>query len=162
AGLRRQFQRGVAAWIGDLFRRRPAVRGGRAYWSISPAAGPPRRSPGGLPIGFDDDAAYLGRTQRFALRPLLGTPPHIARLPDMEGFVYGPLLFLLAAEARALISVWSATFLTTLLAPLEEWQDRLCFALRRGGLSPPGRSDKRPRLSAPERTSEDACRYDPT
>ena len=61
AGLRRQFQRGVAAWIADLFCRRPAVRRGRAYWSISPALGPPRTSPGGMPIGFADDAEYLGR-----------------------------------------------------------------------------------------------------
>ena len=30
AGLRRQFQRGVAAWIADLFRHRPPVRRGRA------------------------------------------------------------------------------------------------------------------------------------
>ena len=44
AGLRRQFQRGVAAWIADLFGRRPMVRKGRAYWSISPILGPPRRS----------------------------------------------------------------------------------------------------------------------
>src|SRR5581483_9350651 len=63
AGLRRQVQRGVGAWIAALFRRRPAVRRGRAYWSLSPAFGPPRRSPGGLPIGFDDDVAYLGRAE---------------------------------------------------------------------------------------------------
>src|SRR5262249_16391668 len=56
--LRRQFQRGLAAWIYDLFRRRPGIRAGRAYWSISPALGPPRRSPGGVIIGFDDDTAY--------------------------------------------------------------------------------------------------------
>ena len=137
AGLRRQFQRGVAAWIFDLFRRRPAVRGGRAYWSISPMLGPPRRSPGGLPIGFDDDAAYLGRAEQFALRRLLVTPPEVARLPDMDGFRYVTLLFLLAADDLALISVWSPTFLTALLDPLEAWQDRLCDDLRRGRLSPP-------------------------
>jgi len=37
AGLRRQFQRGVAAWMANLFWQRPALRSGRAYWSISPA-----------------------------------------------------------------------------------------------------------------------------
>ena len=136
AGLR-QFQRGVAAWMYDLFRRRPAVRGGRAYWSISPVLGPPRRSPGGLPIGFDGDAAYLGRAERFALRRLLVTPPEVARLPDMEGFRYVTLLSLLAADDLALISVWSPTFLTAVLDPLEAWQDRLCDDLRRGRLSPP-------------------------
>src|SRR4029079_11994276 len=37
--LRRGFQRAVAAWIADLYRQRPGVRQGRAYWSISPALG---------------------------------------------------------------------------------------------------------------------------
>ena len=37
--LRRQFQRGLAAWIHDLFQGRPGIRAGRAYWSISPACG---------------------------------------------------------------------------------------------------------------------------
>jgi hypothetical protein len=137
AGLRRQFQRGVAAWITDLFRRRPAVRGGRAYWSLSPMLGPPRRSPGGLPIGFDDDTAYLGWTEQLALRRLLVTPPGVARLTDMDSFRYWTLLTLLAAGDLALISIWSPTFLTALLAPLGEWRERLCHDLRCGSLSPP-------------------------
>ena len=40
--LRAQFQRGIAAWIADLFQHRPAACRGRAYWSISPALGPRR------------------------------------------------------------------------------------------------------------------------
>jgi hypothetical protein len=137
AGLRRQVQRGVAAWIADLFRHRPALRRGRAYWSISPALGPPRCSPAGIPIGFADDAAYLGRLEQLALRKLLVTPAEIARLSPMSSFRYCTLLFLLAAADLALVSVWNPSFLTALLAPLEEWQDCLCHDLRRGSLSPP-------------------------
>jgi hypothetical protein len=137
AGLRRQFQRGVATWIANLFRQRPAVREGRAYWSVSPMLGPGRRSPGGLPIGFEDDAAYLGSIERFALRQLLVTPAEVAWLPDMESFRYATLLSLLAADDLTLISVWSPTFLTALLAPLAEWHERLCHDLRQGTLSPP-------------------------
>jgi hypothetical protein len=120
ASLRRQFQRGVSAWIADLFYHRPAVRAGRAYWSISPALGPPRRSPGGLPIGFDDDAAYLGRFEQFALRKLFVVPGDVARISDMAAFRRATLRHLLAAEDLSLISVWSATFLTALLALLSE------------------------------------------
>ena len=120
ASLRRQFQRGVSAWIADLFYHRPAVRAGRAYWSISPALGPPRRSPGGLPIGFDDDSAYLGRFEQFALRKLLVVPGEVARIPDLSAFRRATLRHLLAAEDLSLISVWSPTFLTALLSPLSE------------------------------------------
>jgi hypothetical protein len=136
-GLRRQFQRGVAAWIHDLFRRRPAIRGGRAYWSVSPWFGPRRRSPGGLLIGFDDDAAYLGRIEQFALRRLLVAPGELARLPQLESFRYCTLLHLLAAADLTMISVWSPTFLTALLAPLESWKERLCRDLREGTARPP-------------------------
>jgi hypothetical protein len=131
ASLRRQFQRGVAAWMANLLRHRPAVRRGRAYWSISPAFGPPRCSAGGIPIGFEDDAAYLGTLEQVALRRLLVVPPLVARLTDLAAFRYQTLLYLLRAEDLTLISVWNPTFLTALLTPLEEWQDRLCSDLRR-------------------------------
>jgi hypothetical protein len=137
AGLRRQFQRGVAAWIADLFRRHPGIRRGRAYWSITPVLGPPRRSAGGLPIGFDEDMAYLGGIEQLALRRLLVTPAAVARMPGVESFRYTTLLSLLAAPDLALISVWSPTFLTTLLAPLAQWQERLCCDLSHGSLNPP-------------------------
>jgi hypothetical protein len=129
--LRRQFQRAVAPWVADLLWRRPALRRGRAYWSISPALGPPRRTGGGLPVGFDDDAAYFGGLERWALARLLVVPPEVARLPDLERFRYATLLHLLRARDLALISVWSPTFLTALLAPLAEWQERLCADLSR-------------------------------
>jgi hypothetical protein len=137
AGLRRQFQRGVATWIAELFRRRPRVRAGRAYWSISPMLGPVRRSAGGLPIGFDDDTAYLGALARFAVRKLLIAPAALARSSDMISFRYATLLALLAADDLALISAWSPTFLTALLAPLEAWQDRLCHDLHDGSFHLP-------------------------
>ncbi len=135
AGLRRQFQAAVAAWVADLFRHRPAVRHGRAYWSISPALGPSRRTPSGIPIGFDDDAAYLGTLERRALDRLLAVPSAVARIADMEAFRYCTLLHLLRAEDLSFISVWNPTFLTALLAPLPTWIDRLCADLRRGSVS---------------------------
>ncbi|MBY0521972.1 MAG: GH3 auxin-responsive promoter family protein [Gemmataceae bacterium] len=138
AGLRRQFQRGVAAWIADLYYHRPELRRGRAYWSISPALGPPRRSAGGIPIGFADDAAYLGRVEQFALGKLLAVPAAIARLSDLTSLRYCTLRYLLAADDLTLISVWSPTFLTALLAPLPEWCDRLCDDVCDGKLRPPG------------------------
>jgi GH3 auxin-responsive promoter len=131
ATLRRQFQRAVAAWVHDLFRGRPAVRNGRAYWSISPAFGPPRRTPGGLPIGFDDDAAYLGTLERWAVRRLLAVPADVARAPDLETYRYRTLAHLLAAKDLTLISIWNPTFLTALLAPLDVWHERLCADLMR-------------------------------
>lgn len=137
ASLRRQFQRGVAAWMFDLLRGRPALRRGRAYWSISPAMGPPRQSSGGIPVGFAEDAAYLGMVERFVLERLLVTPGAVAAIPDIEAFRYCTLWSLLRAADLTLISVWSPTFLTALLLPFERWLDRLCADIRAGTLTPP-------------------------
>lgn len=129
ASLRREFQRAVAAWIADLYWQRPAVRRGRAYWSISPALGPSRRSVGGIPIGFEDDTAYLGSLERLAASRLLVVPPGVARLGDMDAFRYATLSCLLRADDLTLLSVWSPTFLTALLAPMEPWLERLAMEL---------------------------------
>jgi hypothetical protein len=149
ATLRRQFQRGVAAWVAGLFHCRPAVRRGRAYWSISPALGPPGRTAGGIPVGFLDDAAYLGRLEQWALRHLLAVPSAVARLPDLQAVRYATLLFLLAADDLSLISLWNPSFLTALLTPLPGWLDRLCCDLARGSFDPP--APVRPECSAPLR-----------
>jgi hypothetical protein len=137
AALRRQFQRGIAAWIDNLFRARPAVRTGRAYWSISPAFGTTRYSSGGIPIGFAADADYLGRWNRAALEHVLVAPAALAQISDFEAFRYCTLSFLLGAGDLSLISIWNPTFLTSLVASLERWCDRLCHDLRRGTITPP-------------------------
>jgi hypothetical protein len=73
--------------------------------------------------------------EQFALRRLLVAPVGLTRMPDLTAFRYVTLLSLLAAEDLALISIWSPTFLTALLGPLEEWQEQLCDDLRHGTLS---------------------------
>jgi hypothetical protein len=133
--LRTQFQRGIAPWIHNLFTHHPAAARGRAYWSISPSLGPKRRTAGGIAIGFDDDTAYLGRIERFAMRHVLAVPNEVAQRHDIEIVRYATLLCLLAADDLALISVWSPVFLTSLLAPIREWSDRLIHDLRRGSES---------------------------
>jgi hypothetical protein len=132
AALRTQFQRMIKAWIGDLFRQRPAVRAGRAYWSISPAM-PKRSTAAGVPIGFDDDAEYLSAGERWMLQRLLVTPPAISSVTDIEAFRYCTLLALLHADDLSLISIWSPTFLLCLIASLHEWPERLCLNIERGG-----------------------------
>lgn len=86
----------------------------------------------GIPIGFDDDAAYLGRFEQWAMRRVLAVPAEVAQLGDVSAVRYATLLYLLAAPDLSLISVWSPTFLTSLLVPLRAWGDKLVDDLRRG------------------------------
>ena len=45
--LRQEYQRMLAAWIGNLYQGFSGIRSGRAYWSISPANASNRRTVGG-------------------------------------------------------------------------------------------------------------------
>ena len=123
--LQRQFQRALQAWIGDLFGRLPAVRDGRAYWSITPALGNAGYTSGGIPIGFSDDTEYLGTCARLLARRMLVAPNWLAQVDDLKAFRYLTLLNMLLAEDLALVSVWSPTFLTGLLGDLTHWREPL-------------------------------------
>jgi len=138
--LQRQYQRAIAAWVHNLYRNRPAVRRGRAYWSISPALGERGRTSSGVPIGFDDDSAYLGGWERLLVNRLLAVPQDVAKLRDIDDSRYATLLSLLSAGDLSLISIWSPTFMTALLDGLEDWSDRLCGDLDTGRIRCPSGS----------------------
>jgi hypothetical protein len=135
ASLRAQFQRAIAAWTWNTMALYPKIRDGRAYWSVSPAGIPHRTTSGGHTIGFASDAEYLGGCQQRLVSRMLVTPPAIAQLDDIDAFRYATLAYQLAAADLSLISVWSPTFLTSLLAPIEECWPQVCRDLATGELS---------------------------
>ncbi|MDQ4076640.1 MAG: GH3 auxin-responsive promoter family protein [Chloroflexota bacterium] len=137
ATLQAEFQRAIAPWIVDLFRHEPRLLRGEAYWSISPVTRADERTPGGIPIGFEEDSEYLGRWQSALIRSFQVVPSEVRWIHDMEAFRYVTLLFLLRSRSLALISVWNPTFLTLLVDHLADWWMPLARDIERGTLSPP-------------------------
>lgn len=137
-GLLAEFSAATGPWLHDLLSRRPALLGGSAYWSISPAGPRTERSPGGARVGLEDDTEYFPAPVRRLLRVLLPVPPEVARLPSLDACRYVSLLHLAADPRLALLSVWSPSFLLLLLDALEVHTERLAHDLARGTLSPPG------------------------
>jgi hypothetical protein len=137
AGLRREFQRAIRVWIGNLYAGRPAVRRGYAYWSISPLAYNQRSTPAGVPIGFDDDASYLGNVERLLLSQTMAAPPAITQCDSLESAFYATLFFLLRCPQLALISVWSPTFLSGMFQLLHAHAEQLCYDVAQGEISRP-------------------------
>jgi hypothetical protein len=109
----------LAPWLADLFRARPTLRGLRQYWSLSPAARAPGRTPGGVSVGFQDDTDYLSPVFRAAMRRLMAVPGTVARIQDISAWRRRTLVHLLEAEDLGLVSVWSPSFLTLLMQALE-------------------------------------------
>ncbi len=139
--LRAEYRRAVAVWMDNLFRAQPGLAAGRAYWSISPDVEDAIRRPSHVPIGFDEDAAYLGETARRLVRRLAVVPADVKLIRDLDAFRYTTLRFLLGAPDLRLISVWNPTFLSLLLQPLACWWEDLQADICRGTLTPPGPVD---------------------
>jgi hypothetical protein len=135
--LQREFQVGIAAWVGNLFTRMPELRDGPAYWSVTPLTRGREHTPGGTPIGFDADSAYLGSLGRL-LEAVLAVPNAVKHVAAMDAFRYVTLRHLLATPELRLISVWNPTYLTLLLDTLVAWWEPLLADLAAGTLTVPG------------------------
>jgi hypothetical protein len=111
------FQAAVAPWFRDLVRQRPALVGGPAYWSISPLPdASTSSSDAGVPVGFADDAEYLGGTSARLVRQLFAVPSLVRLARDEDAFWRLSLLALLRARELRFISVWHPSFVELLVA----------------------------------------------
>ena len=133
--LLREFSAATMPWVYDLLRSRPALRGGRAYWAVSPPARHAEKTPGGVPIGMEHDSDYFPRPIRALLDAALGLPRAVSRAPDIATCRYLTLRSLLAMPDLAMVSVWSPSFLTLLADALRDWYPRLLRDLETGELS---------------------------
>lgn len=137
-----EFHRALAPMLFELLHRRPALRAGPSYWSISPIGRKQGRTPGGIPVGSVEDTAYFPRSLQPLLARVFAVPGEVARLPDVESCRYVTLWYLVASEDLALISVWNPSFLTLLMDALEVQGERLAEDLERGTCRPPGRESE--------------------
>ncbi len=124
ASLQRELNCAIGAWMVDLSRQHPSVPLGPAYWSISPAV-PASDEPSAVPIGFDDDSAYLGGLRQRLAESTFAVPSALRLVRDLDDFRYLTLLCLLRQPELRLVSVWHPSFFTLLLDALparwDEW-----------------------------------------
>jgi hypothetical protein len=132
ASLKREYQRGLAPWLHDMYRAYPRLLRGTSYWSITPpgaalaelraryAAGP-----GSVPIGFDEDSDYLGPITKRLVRQVFAVPSEVARTTDTERFLDDTCVHLLAARDLALVSVWNPTLFLIVLDRMRDRADAL-------------------------------------
>jgi hypothetical protein len=130
SGLQKEFNRAVAPWMADLAGQYPEILSGPAYWSITPAMNQPEREPSLVPIGFADDASYLGGVRSWLVRAATVAPGDLSAATDPEEFRFNTLLCLLRERDLRLMSVWHPSFLTLLLDALPQNWDKLLARLR--------------------------------
>ncbi|MBI3930365.1 MAG: GH3 auxin-responsive promoter family protein [Armatimonadetes bacterium] len=122
--LKRQFQRAIAPWVAALFAHDPGLFPTASYWTVTPAHDPGRRTEGGIPIGFEEDAEYLGPVARRLVEWTQAVPSELSRIRDAEEFYRRTVEHLVASRDLGLISAWSPSFLLVLcdrLPPGNHW-----------------------------------------
>ncbi len=137
AGLKAEFQRGIAAWIYNLYKQMPDLMGGPAYWSITPIVDQKQTTPAGIPIGFETDSAYLGILGKWLVNSVMAVPDGVKQITDIDTFRYVTLFHLLSRADLRLISVWNPTFLTLLLQALQSDWDNLVEDIALGRVPTP-------------------------
>jgi hypothetical protein len=134
AALLSEFQAATSPWLDDLFAAFPALFALRQYWSVSPAAREPERTPGGLRVGLEDDTEYFSGPTRWAMKRLFAVDGAVARERDVGAWREQTLAQLLAAGDLGFVSVWNPSFFTLLLEALERdwprWEQALSPARR--------------------------------
>lgn len=119
----------IAPWLGDLYARHPAIRGGRHYWSVS-----------WLPTALrdthradvNDDLQLLAAGKRILAGATQAVPQETALIDTSDGSLFATLAYLAADDRLGMLSVWSPTFGLGLLERLSAWRELLATALHRG------------------------------
>jgi hypothetical protein len=132
-GLQAEFNRAIGSWILNLYRKHPSLMWGTAYWSITPKINKVDHKPSVLPVGFDDDASYLGGTRKSLVSSIMTVPSIVQQIDDVDVFRYVTLLCLLRARDLKLISVWHPSFLSLLLDSLSLHWEPLLKDIEEGG-----------------------------
>ncbi|MEA2602090.1 MAG: hypothetical protein QOF89_3082 [Acidobacteriota bacterium] len=132
AAMQSEIRRAVAPWIFDLYKDRPRLALGCAYWSISPLEMDEERVDGAVKVGFEEDAEVLGGFWKQLVDSTLAVPGAVRFLRDVDSFRYATLLFLLRREDLTLISVWHPSFLTLLMGALPRFWAELVREVEQG------------------------------
>lgn len=144
--LQRGFDAAVSPWMHDLARQRPALTGGPAYWSISPLASADdspstpdasnEHQNGTVPIGFADDADYLGGAGAWLVRRALAVPSVARFVADVDAFWALTALALLRRRELRLMSVWHPSYVELLVGAARSNWDPLLEAIAAGRTMP--------------------------
>jgi len=130
--LQQEIRRAVAAWSASNFLAQPDLLLGRAYWSLTPQMAQSQSPESVIPIGFDEDSAYLGGAAQKLINRTLATHPALRHVSDMDEFWHLTLLMLLLCSDLRLISVWHPSFLVLLIERLRTHWAALLQDLERG------------------------------
>lgn len=123
--LKKEFQRGIKAWLYDVYSNIEGVCDGKSYWSITPVTSRKSYTSCGIPIGFEEDSEYFGKIEKRIMERVFAVDSSVKFSDDMNSFYMHTAKQLLKCSNLSLISVWNPTFLSLLCNFIKENADIL-------------------------------------
>lgn len=125
-------------WAHDVLAHGPRFGSCRMFWGMSPALDTGGRTPHGTPISLADDAGYLAPRYQRLLGRLLVAPPGLKRITDGPEYRRALAAVLVAEPGLEIVSVWSPTYLLSILDTITERRSEIVADLRAGRTGPAG------------------------
>lgn len=124
--LKKEFDLGISPWLGDLFRSYPKIKKGTHYWSLSWIPDEMRE------LCSSDDVEVMPWWKKVFIKNMMAVPSGIQKLPTSKDSIKATLVYLCAAKDLTLISVWSPTYLLSLIEELTLVQENVIEILESG------------------------------
>lgn len=113
----KQLNRAVGPWVSDLYERYPNIKKGKHYWSLSWV---PTDLRGGDSSNLNDDLKLLPWWKRWFMSTTMAVPEQTSLAETSEESMFATICYLVACENLSFISVWSPTFILSLLDYLKD------------------------------------------
>lgn len=137
--LMHTFQSMFQIWAYDLLTHVLRPRTGKIFASVSPGMHTASAERSDIPVGLEDDTAYLSKPLQWLLKPFMVSPGSLSGLAPPND-VRDLLSASLVCEAHLeTVSVWSPTYLLVLLDHVSRHRQRLLPELIKGRIDRGGR-----------------------
>jgi len=124
--LKKEFDAGISPWLGDLFRSYPAIKKGKHYWSLSWIPDDMRE------FCSSDDVEVMPWWKKIFIKNIMAVPSGIQSLPTSRDSILASLVYLCSSQDLSLISVWSPTYLLSILEELKVMKEQVITILEEG------------------------------
>lgn len=121
-----QFDHAASIWLADLAQNYPKILKGKHYWSLS-----------WLPDNLRseqqiDDSEILSPLKRFFMKKVFAVPQEVMFTKTVEENLFATTCFLIAGQDLSFISVWSPTFLLSIVEIIESKKEEVISVLEHG------------------------------
>jgi hypothetical protein len=120
----RQMDKAANIWMYELYKEYPDLKYGHHYWSMSWV---PNEFRG---LVDTDDSKFFNPIKQWLLKLIFPVPDSVSRTETIEESLYQTAKHLVDSPQLRLISVWSPTFLKSIMDVILEQKDRLMHELK--------------------------------